>query len=352
MKVPEYRDLLTSYESLITGAGNPGLEGAWYARLGFCEFSFGNLDLAIEISNKAAALCEEFGNPEDTALAYLSMLYALCFKGSFERVFALKKEIVSKGVEHFNLPLYVYTYCMASIACQFVGQWNEAVRMGQTAVDAAKEASDNSLISFAAMITSLALTHKNDMTSGMKYGELAIEKAATPGDRAMSQATLAWAWCRSGELEKGINALARLVEAFRLARFVPAEINYANYLAEGYLLVGEYDKARQTADELLEKAEHCGARPRCASAHSVLGEIALRTNPNEAAPHFDKAISIAREIKVENELALAYSGMGRFHKQQGNTDEAREYLTKALEIFERLGTLIEPDRVREELAGL
>ena len=44
--------------------------------------------------------------------------------------------------------------------------------------------------------------------------------------------------------------------------------------------------------------------------------------------------------------------MGRYHKQQGNVEEARKYLTKALEIFERLGTLIEPDKVREELAEL
>jgi hypothetical protein len=32
--------------------------------------------------------------------------------------------------------------------------------------------------------------------------------------------------------------------------------------------------------------------------------------------------------------------------------QAREYLTKALEIIERLGTLIEPDKVRKELAEL
>ena len=44
--------------------------------------------------------------------------------------------------------------------------------------------------------------------------------------------------------------------------------------------------------------------------------------------------------------------MGRYHKQQGNTKQARKYLTDALEIFERLGTLIEPDKVREELEGL
>jgi len=34
------------------------------------------------------------------------------------------------------------------------------------------------------------------------------------------------------------------------------------------------------------------------------------------------------------------------------TAEARRYLTDALEIFERLGTLLEPDKVRKELAEL
>ena len=55
-----------------------------------------------------------------------------------------------------------------------------------------------------------------------------------------------------------------------------------------------------------------------------------------AGTHFEQAISVSREIKAENELALAYSGMGRFRKQQGNTGQARDYLRKALEIFERL----------------
>jgi flagellin-specific chaperone FliS len=49
---------------------------------------------------------------------------------------------------------------------------------------------------------------------------------------------------------------------------------------------------------------------------------------------------------------MAYAGYGRLHKHQGKIAKAREYLTKALEIFERLGTLIEPDKVKEELAGL
>ena len=123
-------------------------------------------------------------------------------------------------------------------------------------------------------------------------------------------------------------------------------------LAEGYLLAGKHNKARQKAEDAVELAKRGGAMWFMGWVRRLLGEIALRTRPDEAPSHFDKAISIFQEIKAENELALAYSGMGRLHKQQGNKEEARENLTKALEIFERLGTLIEPDKVREELAEL
>ena len=51
-------------------------------------------------------------------------------------------------------------------------------------------------------------------------------------------------------------------------------------------------------------------------------------------------------------MASAFAGYGRFHRQQGDVVRAREYLNEALGIFERLGTLVEPDRVRTELAEL
>jgi hypothetical protein len=39
-------------------------------------------------------------------------------------------------------------------------------------------------------------------------------------------------------------------------------------------------------------------------------------------------------------------------QKNGQIAKAREHLTKALEIFERLGTLIEPDQIRGVLAEL
>ncbi len=104
--------------------------------------------------------------------------------------------------------------------------------------------------------------------------------------------------------------------------------------------------------EGLEMAEQCGMRYYAGFAQRLLGEIVLKTNPAQAAPHFEKSIAIFQEIKAENALALTFAGYGRCYKLKGQIAQAREYLTKALEIFERLGTLIEPDKVRKELAGL
>jgi tetratricopeptide (TPR) repeat protein len=85
---------------------------------------------------------------------------------------------------------------------------------------------------------------------------------------------------------------------------------------------------------------------------TILGEVALNIDVTQAPSHFQAAIKISRDIKMENELALAHSGMGRYHKLRGEHAEARRYLTQALEIFVRLGTLLEPDKVRKELADL
>ena len=90
--------------------------------------------------------------------------------------------------------------------------------------------------------------------------------------------------------------------------------------------------------------------PRDEAQEKILRDVVKRAFKGSAARLV--AALVATDMLSENELARAYSGMGRYHKQQGNVEEAREYLTKALEIFERLGTLIEPDTVREELADL
>jgi tetratricopeptide (TPR) repeat protein len=351
-KLPEYYELLTHYEPMASGLGNPELLGAFYVGMGRCEYSFGHFDQAIQTLSKAAEIAEGSGNVEEAGHAYAELAWSHLYRGNFERVLSLKEEALRKMEQRFNPHWYVRALVAASRACSYLGRWGQAVEEAQKALRVAEEFSDNSLISFAVWVLSVAYTWRGDLSRGIEYGELAVQKATTPYDRTLGQRGLAWAWCRAGETKRGIELLTAVSPIIRAGRFMPSEIPHTCDLGEGYWLAGEDDKARHTLEGFLEITERCGAMYYLGCAHRLLGEIALKTNPTQAALHFEQSIAILREIKAENGLALAYAGYGRLHRQQGQIALAREYLTKAMQILERLGTLIEPDRVRGELAEL
>jgi len=93
-----------------------------------------------------------------------------------------------------------------------------------------------------------------------------------------------------------------------------------------------------------------------AVAHRLLGDVAIHASQaaavSDAQLRFERSIAILRELQAENELALAYAGYGRLHKRLGRIAEARDYLTRALQVFERLGGLVELAEVRTDLTEL
>ena len=222
----------------------------------------------------------------------------------------------------------------------------------EKALKVAEESSDHSLIALAVWTLSMAYTWKGDLDRAVEYGELALQKAPTPADKSWAQRGLGWALCLTGDIERGIELLTTALKTFRAQRWMPGLIPTTCTLGGSYWLAGEDDKATQMLEEAMEIAARCGARYYAGFAQRLLGEIALKTNQGQVTSHLDKSIAIFREIRAENELALAYASYGRFYKQQGDMAQAREYLTRALEVFERLGTLNEPEKVREELDEL
>jgi predicted ATPase len=352
LQFPEYYEILTQYEPVAAGLGNRGLLGALYHRLCHCEWWVGKLDQAEESATKSVELCEAAGNVEEAGIAYTGLAWIHLYKGDFDPVITFKDEALRMLEQQFNLRWYAWALSAASWAYSCLGRWSEAVEEGEKALSIAEEYSNTSLISFSSFVLCMVYTTKGEMAQALEYGESAVEKAPTPGDKAWAQMYFAWACCRAGQLSRGIEVLEGIVPLWRAARWVKGESWSLIMLGEGYWLSGEIGRARQTLESGLRIAECCGMRYHIGWAHRLLGEIALTTEPALAVPRFGRSIAVCREIKAENELALAYAGYGRFHRQQGKNAQAWEYLTKAIQIFERLGTLIEPDKVRKELAEL
>lgn len=351
-KMPEYYELLTRYEPMLARIDNPGLAGAFYARMGHCEWWFGDLDQAVENLNRAVTLCEDAGNAEEAAYAYMMLEWTYLWKADYERVLGIKEDALRNVEQRFHLRWYVWALSPVSWAYTLLGRWDEAFAVAQKALEVSEEYSDNSIISFALFVKSWAHLHKGDLNGTIKCAQESLQKAPTLADKTWASAPLSIALNRVGETDKGIELVAPTIPALHAVRWMPGVVNYTAYLGEGYYLAGQFDKARQLLEETLLVARKCGMRWYIAFIHRLLGEIALRTDHPQATQHFEECIAILEEIKAQNDLALAYAGYGRLYKQQGNVGMAREYLTKALEIFERLGTLLEPEKVKRELADL
>jgi predicted ATPase len=355
LKCAECYELLTRYEPLAVRLGDPRLLGAFYGCLGYCLWSFGEVNRAMEMLDAGARLSETAGDAEAAGYTLMCLEWGHLWKGEYDKVLRYEERVLKKMEERFNLRTATCALAAASWAYSFLGCWNDAVREGERELRLAEEYADSSTIAFAAMVLSVAHTSRGDLARAIEYGETAVKRAVTPADRAWTQGVLGWALCRAGDPSRASDMLREVVANHRKAGFLGAEY-YAVWLGEAYWRAGERQRAVDTLTEEVEIAERCGLRFFLASARRLLGEIALSDPTTEgrrlAQDHFSHSIDLLQEIGAENELALAYSGYAQLFRQSGDAGTAREYLTKALQIFDRLGTLIEPGRVRAELAQL
>ena len=142
--------------------GNPELLGAFYARLGDCEYWFGEFDQAIQTLTKAVELCETAGSAEEAARAHLRLEWSHYMRGDFDRALALKEDLIRIMEQRSILRWHPYALSIASRVYGCLGRWEEAVEEAQKAVSIAEELSDNSLISWSAWNLSVAYSWKGD----------------------------------------------------------------------------------------------------------------------------------------------------------------------------------------------
>jgi class 3 adenylate cyclase/tetratricopeptide (TPR) repeat protein len=356
-RVPEYYELLSRNTEIATRLGERNLLARFQLYLGHCQYVFGWLDQSNETCTNAAKLNEAVGSDMYAGAAYCMLQWNHFYLGNFEQGLACQEPALQKLRRHFDLRWYSWSLAAASLSYAASGRCGKAVQEAQNEIDTAAEYGDNSLGAFAHLVASNAYLYGGNYAKAIEHAQIAHEKAPTPADKAWTQTSLGIACCRDGRARKAVELLGAVAPMYDATRFVLGQVMASTYLGEAYLRAGEFDLAEQTLQKGLALAGPVGMKFYGACMRRLQGEVALAKNPLQvgepfAEPHFESAITVLRDIMAEGELAMAYVGYGRLHKHDGRIAEARDYFVRALEIFERLGTLVEPDRVRAELAAL
>lgn len=121
-------------------------------------------------------------------------------------------------------------------------------------------------------------------------------------------------------------------------------------LAEGYLCRGELGPARALIDDVLTMSRAKEYRYVEGLAHRLLAECLAGESLAVAMQHVTEAYRIFEAVGARNDVARTLATRAKL--SQSNPAEARRLLHEAMGLFEALGTMDEPVRVREALTAL
>jgi tetratricopeptide (TPR) repeat protein len=350
-ELPPYYEDLTRFEPQAREIQDPGLLGAYYGAMAFCEGGFGDFERAIPRARRAIELSGQSGNVEYLTEVYAALQWSYAHTGDYESALALGADVKRAVDRRSSVRFYAYGLGAMTAAAACLGQFGRATESFETEFRVGEKLADRSAMCHALWTMAWALLYKQDMSRALEVARRAIELAPTTADRSWAEGTLGMVYCRGGDPERAIQILEPLVPGYRGGRFRMCEV-LPLFLGEAYWRAGQTSLATHTLRELLEVIEPCGMRSWMGLAHRLLGEISGPDEATAARSHFERSVALLTETNAQPELALTCASYGRFLGRQGDTGGARRYFEQAFEISERLGTLTEPDRLRQELAQL
>jgi tetratricopeptide (TPR) repeat protein len=193
---------------------------------------------------------------------------------------------------------------------------------------------------------------RGDVEQGLQCCEAALALAPAPFDTAMIKAVRGHGWVKGGKEAAGTAELTAAVAWFERSRLGYTRAVFALRLGEAYLRQGEWLRARSLFQEVLTLSQEAGYRHLAGVAERFLGASLVGEDPAAAAAHVAGAVQSLEQMGARNEMAKGWVTQATLRHRVGDRAGARKLLERALTLFERLGTLDEPCRVRAALATL
>jgi class 3 adenylate cyclase/tetratricopeptide (TPR) repeat protein len=355
-RFPEYFELLLKYESVAEELGDAGLLGGLLVRKGHCEWALGELEQAAETLTMAAELCVGALNHRDAGYAHMLLAWTRMLQGRLLEGLEHRDKSIMHLQEDFDVRWQAWVLAAGCLINGWLGRWSDAAANGEEELELADRYSDESLASFAYWNLAFVHVDKGNLERAVELAQMGFDKAPTPGDASWSLAPLGWAHSLLGETVAGIAELETAVAGNRAGRFVWGE-HVAVILAEAHLRAGDPAKARDELERTCPYLEKAGMTIALGIAERLTAEIGRATgwqdlSRQQATNHYARSVELLAEAGARNELANTLVAMGHYYAEGGDGAEARAHFSRALDIYEALGTMGSPQCVRDALASL
>jgi tetratricopeptide (TPR) repeat protein len=351
----EFNNLFKSHKDLAESLDDKARLGMFYAWFGTALFMVGKAKDSYECLCKALEIGENSGNQKAVGYACTWLAWACGELGLFAEGISFGNR-AQKIAESFPSDQYLFFKSLGGLS--YINFWKgdtKRVFEGAKLLLEYGERNSNSRSKvFGHWVNGWAYSLTGDMNSYQKSCEKAIGVALDPWYSEFPKINLGYALLFGGQFQEAEDVLQWV-------------LNFCEERA-----IGELRMLEERQQNLIRNQR----RAVYALSESVLGKVysQIATGPipafsimaknigflvknvpfagKKAEEHFNKAIELAKEIGAKSVLGTTYLDLGLLYKARKRSDQARQCISKAIQIFEECEAKVYLKQAKELLASL
>jgi len=371
-------DLLSAHEELAASLDDRERLGMFYGWLGFSLWSTGEAKKGYWYLGKALELGEKIGNRTVIAYACAWLAWACGDLGRIEEGIGYG-ERARKLCRLFESDQKLFRFSMGGmgLAYYFRGDSKKVREVGRIILDYGERHSDIRSAVFGHLFVGMGHFIGGDFPSAIQSLQRAMGVSVDPIFSNSARFMLGMSYASSGQFQEAEHTLE---EVIRYSQDFGTE--FLGTLAQGTLSIVSITRgnltrgvrvAEDTSGVFLEHENKYryatteyllgrvysgiiqGAGPRRLSVLARNLGFLIRDIPfagKKAEDHFTKAIAVAKEIGAKGVLGQAYLDLGLLYKAKGRVEQARKYISEAVQLFEECEAEIYLKQAKEAITSL
>jgi len=361
-EINEFIDLFKNHQPLADSLDDKARSGMFYAWLGIANFMAGRSKDAYECLHKGLELGEKAGNQKVIGYACTWLTWACAELGRFSEGIDFGEK-AQKIALSFLSDQYIFFKSLSGLCyINFLkGDANRVFEGAKRLIEYGERNANSRCKVFGHWMNGFGYTSLGDMESSQKSCEKAMEVALDPAYPEFPKVTLGLAYFFGGKLQEAEKVLKSSLDFSEKNGMGQISVLGQCFLSPILIAKGHMKQGA----ELLEKARNAliknQRRVWYALSEHILGEVNLQiaTGPKpalsvmaknvgflvksvpfatkKAEEHFNKAIELLKEIGANGFLGNTYLSLGLLYKSSKRTDQAKQCILEAIDIFRDCG---------------
>jgi class 3 adenylate cyclase/tetratricopeptide (TPR) repeat protein len=350
----------------------------FYAWLGFVMWFRERYTNSYEYLLKAIQIGEEIKNQKIIGYGYTWLSWTCAELGLFTDAVAHANR-AQKIAKFFDSDHYLYFKSLAGLAHTYIsmGERKKALDAGQMLLDYGRKHSNIRSITMGYQFISYSHFIAGDMPLAIEYAQKAVQSSVDPLYSMGGNLLMGFSHAFLGEYEK-IGKTAK--QNLKFYYDVGCEVwgTLAKLLAGVVCIAdGKMRQGLKMVEEVRDAYQQNGRKGSLALPEYILGRIYLQIVEGENLPslstlarnigfmvknvpaaarkaeeHYNRSITLAKEVGANHYMARAYLDLGLLHKAKKRTDQAKECISKAIVLFKQYELEIYLQQAKEALASL